>query len=125
MSHPNLSDTPMPDYSPLRQRLLDRRAELDVMSREDRVSPVHIEIDPSATGQTLRQDELEELALALARHDRHLEEIQRIEHALDRMEQGTYGRCLICDDEIAPARLWSDPAAATCLDCASAADRGL
>lgn len=111
--------TPHPlDLSALRQHLLDRRAELLDLSRSDRSGPVHIEIDATATGQALRQGELADQALALSRHDRHLEELQRIDHALDRMAQGTYGRCLVCDDDIAPARLASDPAVATCLSCA-------
>lgn len=110
------------DFAGLRQRLLARREELATLSRQDRTAPEPVDIDPSATGQALRQDQLEGQAMALAQHDRHLAELQRIDHALDRLERGGYGRCLNCDEDIATARLLSDPAVATCLSCASAAE---
>jgi len=42
-----------------------------------------------------------------------------VEAALERVEQGTYGRCVRCDQPIAPARLEAMPAAQLCITCAS------
>jgi DnaK suppressor protein len=39
--------------------------------------------------------------------------------ALDRVEQGTYGRCVRCGKEISPARLEAMPATPLCITCAS------
>nr|WP_245656972.1 TraR/DksA C4-type zinc finger protein [Meinhardsimonia xiamenensis] len=36
------------------------------------------------------------------------------------MDEGEYGYCCDCGEEIAPRRLEIDPAAATCVSCASA-----
>ncbi len=46
--------------------------------------------------------------------------IQRdeIDAALARVEDGTYGRCTTCDDEISPERLEALPATTTCIHCA-------
>jgi RNA polymerase-binding transcription factor len=45
-----------------------------------------------------------------------LEEVQR---ALDKLDEGTYGRCEGCGREIDPLRLDAKPAARYCIDCAS------
>lgn len=45
-------------------------------------------------------------------------EIASVRRALSRIEDGTYGICVRCGDEIAPARLAARPEAALCIDCA-------
>ncbi len=62
-----------------------------------------------------REDEevLEDLGAA------GLQEIRRIEAALDRIHQGTYGICANCGDPIGEERLDVVPAAPLCRDCAS------
>ena|SRR5215468_5274025 len=42
-----------------------------------------------------------------------------IDAALSKLEEGLYGRCESCGDEIAPARLEAMPAARLCITCAS------
>lgn len=46
---------------------------------------------------------------------RHLVEIGR---ALARLDDGTYGVCVICGEPIAPGRLEARPTASTCVGCA-------
>ena len=48
-----------------------------------------------------------------------LVEIARIETALSRIADGTYGECATCGDDIPPARLEAVPHAAQCIKCAS------
>jgi DnaK suppressor protein len=48
-------------------------------------------------------------------------EIGSVRRALQRIEDGTYGECVRCGAEIAPARLAARPEAALCITCASAA----
>jgi DnaK suppressor protein len=45
------------------------------------------------------------------------------EHALERIDQGTYGRCEACGQAISPARLEVFPAATSCVDCKRAVER--
>lgn len=46
-----------------------------------------------------------------------------IKHALERMDDGTYGRCATCDKVINEDRLEALPAAVDCLDCRRKAER--
>lgn len=45
--------------------------------------------------------------------------ITEIDHALDKVDAGTYGTCDTCGNEIPEARLEALPAAGLCVDCAS------
>ncbi len=45
-------------------------------------------------------------------------ELQQINAALQHLEQGNYGICMKCEEEIAPARLTALPYTNTCINCA-------
>ncbi len=47
-------------------------------------------------------------------------EIASVNRALERIANGTYGECVRCGSDIAPARLDARPEAALCIACASA-----
>ena len=49
--------------------------------------------------------------------------LQQIDSALDRINQGTYGRCVKCGKEIPQERLEVLPYALMCVNCASAQER--
>ena len=46
-------------------------------------------------------------------------EIAQVRAALDRLADGSYGICITCEGDIAPARLEAMPEAAQCIACAS------
>ncbi|MFP5329849.1 MAG: TraR/DksA family transcriptional regulator [Alphaproteobacteria bacterium] len=48
-------------------------------------------------------------------------EIASIRRALARIDDGSYGVCVRCGEDIAPARLEARPEAALCIQCARAA----
>ena len=48
------------------------------------------------------------------------ETLQRIDEALRRLEDGTYGNCFECADEISQQRLRALPFAVRCKDCEEA-----
>lgn len=43
--------------------------------------------------------------------------VRRLEQAVERIEQGTYGRCVTCGAPIPPERLEAIPDATTCVNC--------
>lgn len=43
--------------------------------------------------------------------------LAQIEDALDRIDEGTYGICIRCEDKISRNRLRAKPFAALCIDC--------
>lgn len=47
------------------------------------------------------------------------EQLEEVESALNRLEEGTYGKCIHCGKPIAPARLEALPHALYCVDCKS------
>ena len=47
--------------------------------------------------------------------DRVAKRLKQVEHALARIEDGSYGRCEVCGEEIAEERLDALPAASTCV----------
>lgn len=49
--------------------------------------------------------------------DRHIRQIRNIEMARQRMEEGQYGICTDCDDEISFERLRARPTAKRCIYC--------
>ena len=50
-------------------------------------------------------------------------EIASVQRALGRIEDGTYGTCVRCGEEIAPERLEARPEAALCISCARSEER--
>ena len=48
-----------------------------------------------------------------------VQEIHRIEHALQRISEGTYGICAECGADIDPKRLKALPTASRCISCAA------
>ncbi|MFC8682041.1 TraR/DksA family transcriptional regulator [Microbacterium ureisolvens] len=48
--------------------------------------------------------------------------VEQITAALNRIAEGTYGRCTRCGRQISPARLEVLPHAAACIECQSHAD---
>ncbi|MBC7518493.1 MAG: TraR/DksA C4-type zinc finger protein [Microbacteriaceae bacterium] len=49
-----------------------------------------------------------------------LRDLHGINHALERVASGTFGRCLNCGMPISPGRLEARPATAHCIGCARA-----
>lgn len=47
-----------------------------------------------------------------------LSEIRQIDAALERIEEGIFGLCVACGDDISPERLEAVPHAARCRNCA-------
>lgn len=60
----------------------------------------------------------------LALRDRATQHLALVDAALDRLDDGTFGRCMRCGRAIAPARLEALPWAAHCIECQTAIDRG-
>lgn len=51
---------------------------------------------------------------------RELNHLKKIEVALKKMEEGTYGECESCGEQIGVARLMARPVAQLCIDCKTA-----
>jgi len=49
--------------------------------------------------------------------------IEEIDVTLKRIDEGTYGQCASCEDEIGSERIRALPTATLCIDCATAREK--
>ena len=106
------------------QQLAELRAELEaelaqlersMRTTEEGLKPV--KLDPSAVGRLSRMDELQNQAMTRNLHEREEMKLAGLTQALARMDEGTYGVCTECGEEIPLARLQVFPETATCMVC--------
>ena len=64
-----------------------------------------------------------ERELAIRSLDRDSVLLRNVRAALDRIEEGSFGVCLHCDEDISPKRLAAVPPTAFCIVCQEIADR--
>ena len=108
-------------YNELRQMLEDRRRELmtEVQGRmRDVRADGNKERDVLDQGESSEVDIQEDIEFALIQMKS--ETLNKINEALRRLEEHTYGNCFECGDEIAEARLRALPFAVRCKDCEQA-----
>lgn len=108
-----------PGSSRVRARLLEHLAELDEVDAAGADAQSTVVLDQSRVGRLSRMDALQGQAMASAGAARRQQQRRRLAAALERLEQGHYGRCLDCDVLIPEGRLEIDPAAERCVTCAS------
>jgi DnaK suppressor protein len=76
-------------------------------------------------------DQLDEIqaasqrALAVCNLDREFNHLRDARAALRRIEEGSFGTCQECDEDIHPKRLAAVPWATFCIQCQEGADRNL
>ena len=72
----------------------------------------------SKSGDWIDQSSQEsDLHVRLALKQTDFKLLRAIEEAILRIDQGTYGVCVDCENEIAPARLEAVPWTRVCIDC--------
>jgi DnaK suppressor protein len=110
-------------YADLKQILEDRRREI-VSEVQGRIRDVRAEGSTSKVndvfdaGESSEADIQEDIEFALIQMK--AETLQKINEALGRLEDGKYGFCFECGDEIAEPRLRALPFAVRCKDCEEA-----
>jgi RNA polymerase-binding protein DksA len=106
----------MPDVSRAKARLESALAEM-----EGRLTNIARDLDeppnPDWDEFAIEQEDDEALEHQGALVEK---EIASVKRALGRIEDGTYGTCVRCGEQIAPDRLEARPEAALCIDCARA-----
>ena len=101
----------------LRAALKAKQTALEgVLGRRDAIA-VERNADPAEEAQTALS---RELAIRALEQESCL--LLAIKVALRRMDEGTYGTCCGCDEEISEKRLAAVPWAIYCLDCQESAD---
>ncbi|MFE8070534.1 TraR/DksA family transcriptional regulator [Marinobacteraceae bacterium S3BR75-40.1] len=110
----------MSELEPIRQYLLQRRQEL-----EKRIASIKSDLGQALDHDFAEQAVEQENSEVLQSLGREAEaEIAKINRALIRMDEGSYGECVDCGEPIPVERLKARPYSSRCVDCASRQEQG-
>ena len=104
-------------------RLRQMRETIASLETTRRANSTVVELDQTRAGRLSRMDALQQQAMANAGRERAATELRRIDGALARIRNGTFGECVECVESISTARLEAHPAIALCLACAQSREQ--
>jgi DnaK suppressor protein len=118
---------PTTDFTLHREKLLALRASLlgdmthmEDDSLQDHAKTISIPTDKEELGSDTSD---QELTLTLLGSDENI--LDQVEAAIQRIDNGSYGRCEKCGEQIPKSRLDAIPYAAECVRCASEQEKVL
>jgi len=100
-------------------QLVQRQEQIWKVSSDSVDGRQTVELDQTNSGRLTRSNALQSQAMAQETDRRRQAELKRIDSALARLDDGEFGFCVVCGEEIGLERLNMDPAVPTCIDCAS------
>ena len=106
------------DVKTYKKQLTELREEIEALSEVTEEARQPVELDQTMVGRLSRMDALQTQAMQLETERRRTVEIQRIDSALQRIDEGEFGHCVSCGVDIELKRLENDPTTPTCFDCA-------
>jgi DnaK suppressor protein len=106
------------ELNTFRKTLENRQTELESGSRNREA--LAIETSPDELDRIQHASNREEAIGNLERSSTRMREVQA---ALQRMDEGSFGICIGCEENISPKRLAAIPWATSCIACQEAADR--
>ena len=109
---PNVTDT-----EKVKGLLNERLADLAGQGQTSRDDRSTVTLDQQSVGRLSRMDALQRQAMAQATERRRDDERRRIEAALARLDDGEYGYCVECGEDIPQDRLAADPTVPSCVSC--------
>lgn len=118
------AEVPQDRYQALRQRLEKQRDEILNMYKQD-LRAGQESADDGTEDIVDRANNAYNRELMFSLSDAERNTLLQIENALRRMDEGTYGRCSNCGQNIALPRLEALPWARFCVDCQELAEKGL
>ena len=99
-----------------RKRLLEQKQDLLTKVESISKSAKEVSMDEVRDSADIASDYYErELAMGLSENERM--RLQEVEEALERIDNGTYGKCEACGNLIAEPRLNALPFAKLCVEC--------
>jgi DnaK suppressor protein len=110
-----MPDSNATNYENVRATLLGMRAELQDMLENTAENSAPVMLDQTQQGRLSRMDAMQQQAMADETQRRRHMRLAQIDAALARLDDGEYGYCVTCGEEINADRLALDPAIALCL----------
>ncbi len=110
------------DITSFRVILEEKRSEILALKDTRKQSQQTVELDQARVGRLSRMDALQQQAMAQASQRNADLMLVRIEAALRRCDDGSFGLCCECEEPIAVKRLKIDPTCVKCIECAQRAE---
>jgi DnaK suppressor protein len=105
------------DLAKLRSQMIEERQSLMALSDKGRASRDPVVLDQTSVGRLSRMDAMQMQAMAIESERRRQTRIKRIDAAIKRIDEGEFGYCARCGEEIAERRLEADATAPFCTRC--------
>ena len=115
----------MPDrkqIAELKQILHKQQQELMALEQTGNEAAAVVELDQTRVGRLSRMDALQGQAMSQHRERRRENQLRKIAISLSNIENGDYGFCHECGEDIALKRLEFDPTSTLCINCANESD---
>lgn len=103
-------------------RLLEEKAKILNHTSQNKIEDLTLSTDDLADEVDLASSELNQ-NVALRLRDRERLLLQKIEEALSKISDGTFGTCELCEDPIEVKRLEVRPVANLCIRCKEAQEK--
>jgi DnaK suppressor protein len=100
----------------IRTTLLAKRQELTDLLNGSADDAAPVELDQTQQGRLSRMDALQQQAMAAETQRRRHRQVQLLDAALKRLDEGDYGYCVNCGEEIEADRLALNPATPFCIN---------
>lgn len=98
--------------------LLEEKETLEQDDKDAADDRATVALDQQSVGRLSRMDAMQRQAMAQATARRRQGRNLRIEAALSRIDEGEFGYCTECGEDIGEKRLTLDPTLPTCVSCA-------
>ncbi len=105
------------DIDKFKSQLLALKSEIEDIDSISKSSTATVTLDQSSVGRLSRMDALQGQQMALESERRRKQQLLQIQAALLRVENGEFGCCTHCGEEIAMGRLAFNPAITRCVGC--------
>ena len=112
------------DVQDHKERLLELRREMTEMYEKD-LKAGQSSTDEGTDDIVDRANNSYNRELMFALSDGERQQLVAVDAALDRIEAGTYGKCVNCGRDIGEKRLDAVPYARYCIDCQELAEQGM
>ena len=111
------------DEHGFRARIVKAQQELHALTATLADAAKPVELDQTRVGRVSRMDAMQSQAMSLEAKRRQELQLKKLDAALKRLDDGSYGYCVRCGDAINVERLKVELTALLCINCAEQEER--
>lgn len=108
----------------LKAELIQQKGDLEELLNSSEEAADTVVLDQTKVGRLSRMDAMQQQAMAQASHSQHQQHLRQIIQALKAIEEGDYGYCQSCGEDIPLERLEARPESVYCVACKTKLEEG-